>query len=233
MARIARVVATGLPHHITQRGTNRQPVFTTDRSREVYLALLREHSRRHHLRILAYCLMTNHIHLVAIPEQEDSLHRTMRYVHGRFAQYINAELLRCGHLWQNRYYSCPIEPSGVEPVIAYVELNPVRAGLVQHAAEFAWSSAAFHVGMATDRFDLLEEDRRGSAIGEGPSWTQYLLACVEQGSAIRQATFTGLPLGSEEFVKELEMCLGRKLRRQKPGPKPKPEVTTHQMPMFG
>ncbi len=78
MARIARVVATGLPHHITQRGTNRQPVFTTDRSREVYLALLREHSRRHHLRILAYCLMTNHIHLVAIPEQEDSLHRTMR-----------------------------------------------------------------------------------------------------------------------------------------------------------
>ena len=177
--------------------------------------------------------MTNHIHLVATPERPDSLHRTMRYVHGRFAQYINAELLRCGHLWQNRYYSCPIEPAGVGPVIAYVELNPVRAGLVVDPAEFAWSSAAIHVGMASDRFDLLDEDWRGSARQDGQSWTQYLLTCAEQGHAIRQATFTGRPLGSADFVRDLEARLGRKLQRQKPGPKARPERSSDQMPMFG
>lgn len=232
MARIARVIAPGLPHHITQRATNREPVFTTDHSRQVYLSLLREHSHRHQLRILAYCLMTNHIHLLAIPEHDDSLSRTLRYVHGRFAQYVNAGLNRCGHLWQNRFYSCPVDPAAADPVLAYIELNPVRAGIVAEADRFAWSSAGLHTGASPNRPSLLDMNWWASVGWNSQSWKEYLLKWRGEESTIRLATFTGRPLGSDDFVRDLEARLGRTLERQKPGPKRPLQVAAGQTGLF-
>lgn len=104
MGRLARVVAVGVAHQITQRGVDRRVVFPSGKCRRVYLALLKEHASRSGLRILGYCLMTNHVHILAIPERAEGLAATFRYAHGRFAQYANAQQCRSGHFWQNRLF---------------------------------------------------------------------------------------------------------------------------------
>ena len=141
MARLPRVVAVGVPHHITQRGTDRQRVFFTDADREVYLSLLRTSSRETRLGILAYCLLPNHIHLVAVPEEPVSLAVALRRVHGRYAYYLNTRGGRTCHLWQNRFYSCALDTRHTRVALRYVERNPVRAGLADQPGAFRWSSA--------------------------------------------------------------------------------------------
>jgi putative transposase len=176
--------------------------------------------------------MMNHAHLLAIPECEDSLSRTLRYVHGRFAQYANAELNRCGHFWQNRFYSCPVDRAAVDPVLAYIERNPARAGLTAEPQSFAWSSAAVHTGIRGDRFGV---DMKWWAASEwdAQSWSRYLaVGCMEE-SDIRLATFTGRPFGSDAFVQDLERRLNRTLQRQKPGPKPTGPNSIAQGGLFG
>src|SRR5436190_9825913 len=121
MPREPRVVAVGLPHHITQRGNARQDVFTTNSMRRAYLELLSEHAAGNGLRLLAYCLMTNHVHVVAVPATASSMANALRHAHGRFSQAWNTLENRTGHLWQNRYYSCPVEEAEVGKVLAYVE----------------------------------------------------------------------------------------------------------------
>ena len=216
MGRIARVVAVGNAHHITQRGIARQAVFHADSARKTYLELLHENARRHQLRILGYCLMTNHVHLLAVPEYEDSMARTMRLVHGQYAQYANTALGRNGHFWQNRFYSCPVEQRAVGNVLAYIELNPVRAAICHHPAEFRWSSAATHLGMRSDEHALLDlEWWRG--VSNPSEWAAVLDGNALRGEDIRRATYTGRPFGSEDFVADLETRLQRKLERQKGG----------------
>ena len=134
--RIARAVALGIPHHITQRGNARQTVFDNEKDRRVYLELLRYYTDKHRLRIWAWCLMSNHIHLLAVPETADTLKRTLARTHRDYACYRNAQLATCGHLWQSRYYSCPVDQLGLWPAMAYIERNPVRAGLVVVAEDF-------------------------------------------------------------------------------------------------
>jgi putative transposase len=210
------VVAVGNAHHITQRGIARQPVFHSDHARNTYLQLLCENARRHQLRILGYCLMTNHVHLLAIPEHRDAMARTIRFVHGQFAQYTNTALGRSGHFWQNRFYSCPVEDRAVSRVLAYIELNPVRAGLCRHPAEFRWSSAAIHLGTRSDEQTLLDlEWWRG--IWTPNEWETALDRNSLPHETLRQATRTGRPFGSEEFVADLELRLRRKLDPQKGG----------------
>ncbi|MBN9656625.1 MAG: transposase [Acidobacteria bacterium] len=157
MPRIARFVAPGVAHHITQRGTARQLVFRTRADRLVYLDLLREQAAFTNVRILAYCLMPNHIHLIAVPPETDSLAVLLPRVHGRFAQYFNARRRRCGHLWQNRFFSCPMGQSHLWTAVHYVEANPIRAGLVQQPVEYEWSSAEAHFS-GHDRRRLLDMD---------------------------------------------------------------------------
>jgi len=132
-------------------------MVTADALRRAYLELLMEHAAASRLRVLSYCLMTNHVHIVAIPETEGSMANTFRHAHGRFSQYWNTEQRRTGHLWQNRYYSCPVEESVVGRVMAYVENNPVRAGMVERAEDFEWSSARAHVGGAGEGAMLDQE----------------------------------------------------------------------------
>src|SRR5258708_19710290 len=158
MGRFSRVVVPELAHHVTQRGNARRDVFFTPQDRQVYLGLLRQYSEHYALRILGYCLMSNHVHLVALPQVPDSLAKTLREVHGRYARYRNAIERVTGHLWQNRYYSCAFEGVRLASVMRYVELNPVRATLVRSASDYAWSGAVTHLG-GTDAPELVELDR--------------------------------------------------------------------------
>jgi putative transposase len=146
MPRVARIVIPGLPDHITQRGNNRQDVFFVDDDRRTYLALLKEQSERFGLAVVGYCLMGNHVHLIATPSAEGSLARAVGRTHFLYTQYVNRLHGRSGHLWQNRFYSCPLDGPHLWSAMCYVERNPVRAKLGRVAWSYAWSSAAAHTG---------------------------------------------------------------------------------------
>jgi putative transposase len=139
------MIAVGLPHFITQRGRARQAVFLTDSLRRSYLTLLSEQATSNGLRLLAYCLMTNHAHIVAVPATASSMANAFRNVHGRFSQAWNTLHNRTGQVWQNRFYSCPVAEAALERAVAYVENDPVREGLVACAEDFEWSSARAHL----------------------------------------------------------------------------------------
>ena len=211
MARFARVVAVEVPHHITQRGNAGRFVLDSDADRLVYAELLQRYCRMYRLSLLGYCLMTNHVHLIAIPQRMESLELALKQTHGRYAIYFNARHESSGHVWQGRYYSCPLDLGHLWRALRYTELNPVRAGLVCDPARYRWSSAASHCGLAHPYSPLdlapwpepwTTADRRG-----------YLAAAVsdEELNAIRQNTHTGRPLGDAHFVRALEKLLRRPL----------------------
>ena len=127
MARNARCIWPGLAYHVTQRGSNHQTVFFSNSDRHHYLALLRENLTDCDTRVLAFCLMSNHMHLVLVPGQADSLAVLLRRVHGRYAQYLNVKKQRSGHLWQNRFFSCPLSESHLARVLRYVKLRRGRS----------------------------------------------------------------------------------------------------------
>ena len=147
MPRLARVVIPGMPHHVTQRGNRREPVFFEPGDRAWYLHLLAHYADLHGLEIWAYCLMTNHVHLVAVPSTEASLGQSLRDAHGAYSSYLNRRINVTGHLWQGRFYSTVLEGPHMWSAVRYVERNPVRAAIVQRAEEYAWSSAAVHCGL--------------------------------------------------------------------------------------
>ena len=145
MPRLARTVAVGCAHHITQRGNNRQDVFFVDDDRRVYLELLGEQAERYGLEIVGYCLMVNHVHLVAVPRTEEALAKAVGRTHFCYTQYINRFHKRSGHLWQGRFYSCALDRRHFWQAMKYIECNPVRARLCRKPWRYAWSSAAAHV----------------------------------------------------------------------------------------
>jgi len=218
---MARIVIPELAHHVTQRGNGRRAVFFTPQDRYVYLGLLQEYSQHYRLRILGYALMSNHVHLVVVPEHEGSLAKTMREVHGRYARYRNTIERGAGHLWQGRYYSCAFEGVRMANVMRYVELNPVRAQLVRAAEDYAWSSAIAHLGGSDGQGLLdLETWRRDWTTDQ---WAEWLSQGEEETRAIREATYSGRVLGCEEFVARLEAATKKKLVARRPG-RPKKEV---------
>ena len=184
MPRIARVVVPGLPHHITQRGNRRADVFFDDDDRRRYLFLLGQYAERHGLAIWAYCLMTNHVHVVAVPSGEASLGNTFRDTHQAYAAWLNRKMRESGHLWQGRYFSCVLDDPHTWACVRYVERNPVRAGLVARAEDWAWSSAAAHCGRRDD--PLLSPADMPWPV---PDWSAYL-ADEEDGevATIRRQT---------------------------------------------
>ena len=204
MPRFARFVAPGVAHHITQRGIGRQVVFRTRQDRGVYLGLLREQGRLAQLPILAYCLMSNHIHLVVVPAEGAQLAEVLQRVHGRYAQYFNGRRARCGHLWQNRFNSCPLGPAHLWTALRYVELNPVRAGLVALPEEHEWSSARAHLA-GQDRLQLLDMDfwRREGGLA---NWRELLGRPCDEAvcRALRRATYAGQPFGDEAFTEQVK-----------------------------
>jgi len=212
MPRIARAVAVGFAHHITHRGNNRQDVFFFDDDRLVYLDILKEHCEKYGLNIFAYCLMTNHIHIVAVPQKEDSLARAVGRTHLRYTQYINRMHKRSGHLWEGRFYSCALDERGFWLAAKYVELNPVRAKICRLPWRYKWSSAAAHANEET-RSELLELTSWNKRISM-KEWRKELSGGIdnEQISRIRLSTHTGRPLGTDSFISKLEKMLGRRVR---------------------
>jgi putative transposase len=215
MPRIARVVATGLPHHITQRGNRHADVFLDDEDRLKYLELLKQYRQRHGMEILAYCLMANHIHLVVIPREAHSLARTLAETHMRYAQHINWKHRQTGHLWQGRFYSCVLDEPHTLAAARYVERNPVRAGLVSRPWDYPWSSARAHVG---DAKDALVSKRWPS----GQLLTQWRGILSEpdgdsETNSIRSSTRTGRPLGSGMFIEMVERMISRFVKLKKRG----------------
>ncbi len=202
----------GCAHHITQRGNNRQPVFFVDDDRKLYLQLLKEQAQKYSLEVLAYCLMDNHIHLVAIPHEEETLAQTIGQTHFRYTQYINRFQHRSGHLWQGRFYSCALDGRHLGLALTYVELNPVRAKLCRRAWQYAWSSAALHVDEKAES-ELLDLARWYKQV-TAEEWRKELAEGLtdEEVARIRLRTHTGRPLGSDSFLSKLETVLGRRVR---------------------
>jgi putative transposase len=217
MPRIARTVVAGCAHHITQRGNNRQAVFFVDDDRRVYLELLQEQAEKYGVKIAGYCLMDNHVHLVAIPPAEDSLAHAVGRTHFRYSQYINRFHRRSGHLWQGRFYSCALDARHFWLALRYVELNPVRARRCRRPWRYEWSSAAAHTDerAGSELLDLSDWYEQISA----QAWRKELSRVLNDAELgqMRRRTHTGRPLGSDRFLSKLEARLGRRLRALPPG----------------
>jgi putative transposase len=217
MPRIARTVVAGCAHHITQRGNNRQAVFFVADDRRVYLELLHEQADKYGLKIAGYCLMDNHVHLVAIPQAEDALAHAIGRTHFRYSQYLNRFHRRSGHLWQGRFYSCALDERHFWLALRYVELNPVRAKLCRRPWRYAWSSAAAHTDEHAES-ELLDLSAWYEQM-PAEAWRKELSRGLKDAelAQMRLRTHTGRPLGSDSFLSKLEALLGRRLRALPPG----------------
>ncbi|MCF6286021.1 MAG: transposase [Candidatus Hydrogenedentes bacterium] len=200
MPRTARIVLPGVAHHVTQRGNQKQQVFFDEQDRRKYLTLLKEHTREHGLRILGYCLMTNHVHLVGVPAREESLAKAVGGTHQSYTAYLGKRYEHVGHLWQSRFFSCPMDEPHMLNALAYVELNPVRAGMEEFAWDHPWSSARAHCIDGVD--DALLNLTRWKSQFSIDEWRETLLVAIEDVGMvkkIRSHTNRGRPLGSLAF----------------------------------
>ena len=218
MARPARIVVPGAPHHVTQRGNRREPIFFEDGDQEVYRDLLAEQAARRRVEVWAYCLMPNHVHLILTPSDEAGLGLAVGEGHRRYTSFINARGRWTGHLFQSRFASVVMDEDHLLAAVRYVSLNPVRARLARRAEDWPWSSVRAHLDGADDalvrvqpvlarveRFaDLLQTDPDDAVFG-----------------ALRAAEGSGRPLGNADFIAGLERLLGRPVARRAPGRKPK------------
>ncbi len=223
MTRLRRIVIPGMIHHVTHRGNYRQTIFFSDQDKVVYFQMLKDSLSQDGLTMPGFCLMDTHTHHALIPETEDSISVRIGRLHNDFARWQNIQRSRRGHLWEKRFYSCPVEDERVWEVLRYIELNPVRAGLVEHAWDWQWSSARAHVtGM--DESGRLDMDRWRRAFSPA-EWKSYLEQATAElkplQSEIRQATASGRFLGSEATARRLELELGRPVLPRKPGRKPR------------
>lgn len=212
MPRKARIVIADVPHHVTQRGNNCQEVFFVDDDRRVYLSILAEQSEKYSLEILGWCLMTNHVHIIARPAVSESLAKAVGRTNLLYTQYINRMHGRSGHLWQNRFFSCPLGREHFWQALRYVEQNPLRAGMVKKAEKYPWSSAAAHLA-GKDKTGLLNLSY-WRQISSSVDWKKFLekVQSKEQIKQIRLSTHTGRPLASDSFISKLEKLLNKRLR---------------------
>jgi putative transposase len=219
MARSKRIVVPGLPHHVTQRGVRRCDTFLDAQDRKVYESLLLKSCKNYSLDVFAYSWMTNHVHVIAVPKFEYSLSCVFRDTNGLYAVYFNRKYDFSGHLWQARFYSCTLDEERLWSAVRYVERNPVRAGMVLRAEEYDWSSAASHCFNRENPLLTPLEPQ----IQLIPDWSLWLADedAPEVLAAIRRNTASGRPLGSETFLRQLEVRLGRSLAPRRRGRKPK------------
>ena len=215
MARLARVVLPDCSYHVTHRGNRCEDVFFTVDDRLRYLRLLREYAERYAMEVWAYCLMTNHVHLIVQPKRSDSLAKAIGNAHRHYSRAVNRRHEWTGHLWAGRFFSTPLDEAHLWLAVRYVELNPVRAGLVCDPTEYRWSSAAIHAGLASDT--LLSSSRPFPGPIDGwRTWLAQGLAPKDY-ERIRLNTSRGRPSGSSEFVEWFEAKLSRTIRPRRAG----------------
>jgi len=217
-ARLARVVVPIVPHHVTQRGNRRQRTFFQDSDYELYKQLLAAWCSRRQVAVWAYCLMPNHVHLILTPKDPKGLARAVGEAHRRYTLTVNAREGWRGYLWQGRFASFPMDPTHLMNAVRYVLLNPVRAGLTKEATDWPHSSARAHLVDSMDR--LVDPVPLAARISE---WDE-LLRPEDSHRDLEQFhrhERTGRPMGDDQFVSDLETLLGRCLRPQKVGRKPR------------
>ncbi len=224
MARLARVVVPGVPHHVTQRGNRRQQTFFCDDDYRLYLDLMAEWCRLRGVSVWAYCLMPNHVHLIATPESAEALRRGIGEAHRRYSRHVNFREGWRGYLWQGRFASFPLDGDYLLAAARYVELNPVRARLAARAGDWPWSSARAHLAGRDDA--LVSAAPLLQIVSD---WNTFLSEAAGETAldAIRRHERPGRPLGDDTFVERLETMLGRVLKRRTPGPQargPAPNV---------
>ena len=220
MSRIARVVVPGIAHHVTQRGNRRERVFFSDEDYGFYLDLISAAARKSGTEVWAWCLMPNHVHMVAVPSEPGGLARTFADAHRRYTGRINARNRWTGHLWQSRFGSVAMDEEHLAAAVAYVIANPVRARLVGQPEAWRWSSARAYLAGVADGLTAT-----GPMLSRFPDFAAYLAGEQARGEAfarLRRAEQSGRPLGSPGFVERLEQLTSRRLTPQKRGPKPRP-----------
>ena len=209
------MVAVGAPHHVVQRGNNRQQIFFDDYDRRIYLKLLRRIAEARRMRLLGYCLMPNHVHLIVIPDLANSLARGVGETHNQYSRRLNHRMGRTGHTWERRFYSAPMDRNHMIAGLLYVDMNPVRARITSEPEAFEWSSAQAHIS-GTDPTGLLDMGvwKEVNPLGD---WVDALTGSdpeTAMAARIREATYSGRPLGFDEFLDHLERETGLKTRRR-------------------
>ncbi|MCW5964960.1 MAG: transposase [Bryobacterales bacterium] len=218
MSRTKRLVVTGCPHHVTQRGNYRQNVFFSEQDRAIYLNLLARYSADFDPQILGFCLMTNHVHLIVVPQRPNSVARAIGRTHNDFSRWLHIKQGKAGHLWQNRFYSCPLDPAHLAQAMLYVELNPVRAEITASPVDYPWSSARTHCGLESPPAWL--DTAQWSARYPSQKWQEVLaLGFAQSGDLdrLREATRNRRPFGTPDFIAELEAKTQQHLRPSKRG----------------
>jgi putative transposase len=221
MARIARVVVPGIPHHVTQRGNRRQTTFFRDDDYREYIDFMAEFLTKFGVEVWAYCLMPNHVHLLAVPSDEEGLRRGIGEAHRRYTRRINLRKGWVGHLWQGRFASFPMDQAHLPAAIRHIERNPVRAGIVPRAGDYLWSSATAHLARRDD--PLVKASPALDVIAD---WEAFLgePEKPEQIDDFRRHERTGRPMGGRAFIAEVEAFLGRDLTPHKAGRPPKASI---------
>lgn len=215
MPRIARIIAPGIPHHVTQRGNRRMETFFRDEDYQAYLALMAEWCRKCNVAIWAYCLMPNHVHLIAVHETEEGLRLAIGEAHRRYSAMINRRQKWTGHLWQGRFSSFPMDETYLLAAVKYIEMNPVRANLAPDPYSWQWSSARAHAAGQDDM--LVKVAPLLEMVG---AWKQFLSdANEEDADKIRGHERTGRALGGDTFLDSLEFSLQRIVKPRKAGRK--------------
>lgn len=225
MARLARIVIPDVPHHITQRGNRRLPVFFGDEDRVAYLELVAQACADQGTRCLAWCLMDNHVHLILVPASADGLRATLAEAHRRYSRRINFREGWRGYLFQGRFSSYPMDDAHLMAAVRYVENNPVAAKLVGEAGDWRWSSARSHLaGRRGEDDPLTDVAALGAHVGNWQAMLTIGLEAMDDPGAVAEIearTRTGRPLAEPEWIAEMETRIARKLGPMKRGPKPK------------
>jgi len=228
MARQPRLTVAGYPHHVIQRGNNRQPIVLDDADRLRLLALLAEYAPRCRVALHAYVLMDNHFHLLATPETQDGLPQMMQAVGRSYVRYFNNRHGRSGTLWEGRYKSTLIETERyLLACMVYIDLNPVRAGMVAETAQYGWSSHRHCIGQAVDKLvtpHALLWNLGNTPFAREAAYRDLVRAGIspQQQEALTYTALMGWVLGSAAFLKSLQEGTTRRLA---PGQRGRPRLS--------
>ena len=216
MARLARVVIPNIPHHVTQRGNRRSTVFWDEDDYQAYYDLLLDATIKAGTEVWAYCLMPNHVHMILVPTDEQGLRATFADAHRQYTRRINSRNKWTGHLWQGRFGSVAMDEEHLVNAVRYVSLNPVRAGLVEKAEGWPWSSARAHLGLQQDRLVKVEP-----VLQRMPDFAAQLAVGEREefSNRLRKAESVGRPIGSKKWLEKMEKQTGRTLKAKKRGRK--------------
>ncbi len=211
MGRMPRVIVPGNPHHVVQRGVRKMDIFRSDEDRAAYIERVTDACAQFGVEIWAWCLMSNHVHIVAVPALEDSLSRMMAESHRRYARRINRLEDVRGHLFQERFYSYPIQTDAhLLAVVRYIDMNPVGAGLASYPAEYRWSSARHYARGQAD--PLVSPSPLDGMIHDYAAFLDAAVARDASDREIERRIRNGRPLGTPEWIEALEQQTDRRLQ---------------------